>query len=153
MYIFPKPQLPTSSHASVCFSCSTFGLVLWHHSVIPCLIRMHAQRGVRNAGCLNRSTMRISVTFSHIKMSKQRLRKIGHMAGQWVLITDERDDVEAQSVICCEEADGFPHDRIKSQWGFGRRITQVRSEPVAVFGHLPGRNFLSILFIPFHLPY
>jgi hypothetical protein len=67
-------------------------------------------------------------------MATQRLRKLAHLAGQWVLITDERDDLEAQSVICSEEADGFPHDRIKSQWGYGRRITQVRPErPIFVF--------------------
>lgn len=56
-----------------------------------------------------------------------RLRKLGHMNGQWIVIADDRDDVEAQSVITADESDGFPHDRIKSQWGFSRKITQVRS--------------------------
>jgi hypothetical protein len=81
-------------------------------------------------------------------MATQRLRKLAHLAGQWVLITDERDDLEAQSVICSEEADGFPHDRIKSQWGYGRRITQVRPFPSI---RLKGATKCSILLNLFYL--
>lgn len=77
-------------------------------------------------------------------MATPRLRKLTFAAGKWLLIIDERDEVEAQSVISAEEADGFPHDRIKSQWGFGRKITHVRPWS-ALIRLILWRNIVSIL--------